>query len=344
MKVSSASADAFCRAAPQRARMALVYGPDRGLVQERVKLIREAVFGAEFDPMNHVRFTADEIEADPTRLVDEARALSLMGGPRLVEATGNDADLVRAVTVLQAEPDKLAAFVLLIAGELTPRAKIRVMAEKADGFAAVPCYSDDANMLPALIRQVLEDEHGLSVSADARQALQGHLGGDRALTLNELQKLALYVGPEAGEVTLEDVQACAPNAAGLELDRLLFAVTAGNAARVDSEFERQLAAGTDPNAVLSMLRMHLNRFMSVGVAVGEGKTMQAAIAGLRPPLFFKTKDAFTAHAREWPLPRSLTALDLVKNCLAAVRQTDAPVNALTRQCLFDIARSGSGRA
>ena len=78
MKVSSASADAFCRAAPQRARMALVYGPDRGLVQERVKLIREAVFGAEFDPMNHVRFTADEIEADPTRLVDEARALSLM--------------------------------------------------------------------------------------------------------------------------------------------------------------------------------------------------------------------------------------------------------------------------
>ena len=71
--------------------MALVYGPDRGLVQERVKLIREAVFGAEFDPMNHVRFTADEIEADPTRLVDEVlRGLSLMGGPRLVEATGND--------------------------------------------------------------------------------------------------------------------------------------------------------------------------------------------------------------------------------------------------------------
>ena len=68
--------------------------------------------------------------------------------------------------------------------------------------------------------------------------------------------------------------------------------------------------------------------------------MQAAIAGLRPPLFFKTKDAFMAQARDWPLPRSLTALDLVKNCLAAVRQTDAPVNALTRQCLFDIARSG----
>ena len=81
MKVSSASADAFCRAAPQRARMALVYGPDRGLVQERVKLIREAVFGTEFDPMNHVRFTADEVEADPTRLVDEARALSLHRRP-----------------------------------------------------------------------------------------------------------------------------------------------------------------------------------------------------------------------------------------------------------------------
>ncbi|MAH87974.1 MAG: DNA polymerase III subunit delta [Kiloniella sp.] len=340
MKISSANADAFCRTAPQRARVVLIYGPDRGLVQERVKLVRAAVFGDDFDPMNHVRFTANEIEADPTRLVDEARALSLMGGPRLVEASGNDADLVRALTALQTDLDKLAAFVMIVADELSPRAKIRVMAEKSDGFAAVPCYSDEVSVLPTLIRQVLEEEHGLSVSADARQALQGHLGGDRVLTLNELQKLALYVGADAEEVTLEDVLACAPNAAGLELDRLLFAITAGRAAQVDTEFDRQLSAGTDPNAVLSMLRLHLNRFMAVGVAVDEGKTMQAAIAGLRPPLFFKTKDVFTAQARDWPLVRSLAALDLVRDCLAAVRQTDAPTIALTRQCLFDVARSG----
>ena len=59
-----------------------------------------------------------------------------------------------------------------------------------------------------------------------------------------------------------------------------------------------------------------------------------------PATVLQDQGCLYGAGRDWPLPRSLAALDLVKDCLAAVRQTDAPVNALTRQCLFDIARSG----
>jgi len=333
-KISAGNADSFCKTAPRSARFALLYGPDRGLVQARAGLVRQAVFGDEYDPMNHVKLTASEVETDPVRLIDEARSLSLMGGPRLVEASGADADLVRALTALIAEPEMLSAFVLVTADDLNTRSKLRVLAEKTDGFGAVACYADDARTIPVLIRGVLEEQHGLTVTPDARQALAQQLGGDRALSLGALEKLALYV--RQGEVTLEDVQACAIDAAALEMDQLLFAVTAGDGARVDVEFDRQLRAGTDPNAILAMLRLHLNRFMAVGISVSEGQPLSAAVGALRPPLFFKIKDTFTAQARNWPLDRSLKALDRVRETLVSIRQTGAPAVALTRQCLFDV--------
>ena len=336
-KITPQNADRFCKTAPQSAQFALLYGPDRGLVQERAKMIRDAVFGEAYDPMNHVKLTESEVDDDPVRLVDEARSLSLMGGPRLVEASGSEASLIRALTPLLADPQTLSAFVLLTVGDLTGRSKLKQLSEKTDGFGSVACYVDDARTIPLLIRQVLEEEHGLTITPDAKQALAGQLGGDRALSLNELQRLALYV--REGEVTLDDVLACAPDAAALELDRLLYAVTAGNALVVDQEFDRQIRAGTDPNQILAVLRMHLTKFMNVGVAVAEGQTVQSAVQGLRPPLFWKVKDTFMAQARDWPLNRSMKALDRVKSCLASIRQTDAPVTALTRQCLFEVSLS-----
>lgn len=333
-KISPNAADGFCKTAPRSAQFALLYGPDRGLVQERARLVRDAVFGTDYDPMNHVKFTASEIEADPIRLIDEARSLSLMGGPRLVEASGPDADLVGALTALIKDPGTLSAFILITADDLPTRSKLRGLAEKTDGFGAVACYTDDAKTIPVLIRQVLETDHGLTIGNDARQALASQLGGDRALTLAALEKLALYV--RSGEVTLEDVEACATDAAALSLDRLLYAITAGDGAAADFEFDRQLRAGTDPNAVLALLRLHLKKFMTVGIGVSEGQPIGAAIGALRPPLFFKIKDTFAAQARHWPLDRSLKALDCVRDTLVRIRQTGAPVVALTRQCLFDV--------
>ena len=86
-----------------------------------------------------------------------------------------------------------------------------------------------------------------------------------------------------------------------------------------------------------MLRLHLNRFMNVGIGVSEGQPLSAAVGALRPPLFFKIKDAFIAQVRDWPLDRSLRALDRVRDTLVSIRQTGAPTVALTRQCLFDVA-------
>src|SRR5439155_25317564 len=79
-----AEADAYV-ARPDPARpIILVFGPDAGLVSERVDaLVRSAVEDVN-DPFALVRLDGDELAADPARLIDEANTVPLFGGRRAV--------------------------------------------------------------------------------------------------------------------------------------------------------------------------------------------------------------------------------------------------------------------
>ena len=84
MKVPAASADAFAAAPPDDIRGLLIYGPDLGLVRERAETAAKAIAGSLSDPFNNVEFTPAALREEPSRLTDEACALSMMGGRRVV--------------------------------------------------------------------------------------------------------------------------------------------------------------------------------------------------------------------------------------------------------------------
>ena len=123
--VKPADGDAFV-ARPDPARpVVLVFGPDAGLVHERVEaLIRSAVDDIA-DPFALVRLEADELSANPQRLVEEAQTIPLFGGRRAVWArTGGRYNIVPAVEALLALPQPECRIVIE-AGELRPDAPLR---------------------------------------------------------------------------------------------------------------------------------------------------------------------------------------------------------------------------
>ncbi|HYS48211.1 MAG TPA: DNA polymerase III subunit delta, partial [Xanthobacteraceae bacterium] len=55
--------------------IALVFGPDAGLVSERADAIVRAAIDDPNDPFALVRLDGDELSGDPSRLIDEAHAV-----------------------------------------------------------------------------------------------------------------------------------------------------------------------------------------------------------------------------------------------------------------------------
>ena len=102
MIVKSHEADRYAASPPKDLRVALVYGPDAGLVQERAEKLLKSVVPDLTDPFNVTDLSETVLLADPARLADEAAAISMMGGRRVVRVrgAGNDlADLLARVAV-----------------------------------------------------------------------------------------------------------------------------------------------------------------------------------------------------------------------------------------------------
>src|SRR5262249_29081639 len=84
--------------------IALIFGPDAGLVSERVQGVLRATVGNPSDPFQLVLLEGDELAADPARLVDEAGTIPLFGGRRAIWVKAGSRDFVRAVEALIAAP------------------------------------------------------------------------------------------------------------------------------------------------------------------------------------------------------------------------------------------------
>jgi DNA polymerase III subunit delta len=84
MKIAGARIESFLRRPDPALSTVLLYGPDEGLVRERVQRMIRAVLPDPDDPFGLTELSVDAVRADPALLVDEARALCLTGGRRVV--------------------------------------------------------------------------------------------------------------------------------------------------------------------------------------------------------------------------------------------------------------------
>lgn len=345
MKIPPRNAEAFVRSPDPSLRAVLVYGPDAGLVHERAQALVKAVAEDPADPFRVSELDAREIVEDPARLGDEAAALSLSGGRRAVRLRQADDDLAPHFKDFFAT-GRGEALVVVEAGDLPARSALRKIFEGAGTGAALACYRDDERSLPALIRETLGG-FGLEVTPDALAYLVANLGGDRQLSRRELEKLALYMGAqgkgakdtgaEAARIALRDAQACVGDSAALSLEDLAFAVAGGEPAGAERALQRSLQEGGHPVRALGAVARHFQRLHLVRGLTGRGETLDGAVKGLRPPVFWKRAESFKAQAAAWPPGALARALERLIEAEAACKQSGAVPETLCARTLLEIA-------
>ena len=340
MKLSG-GADAFIARPDPRVRAVLLYGPDAGLIRERMNGLTRSVAGSIDDPFHVTEFLADVLRNDPARLRDEAAALSFGGGRRVVRIR-DAADTVAEIFTRFLEDPVGDALVVVTSDDLGPRSKLRATFEKADVAAALPCYTDSSQTLEGLIRATLRGAE-LTITTDALAWLVDRLGSDRDLTRRELEKLVLYMGAP-GAITEEDVVACIGDTAALGADELIFAVGNGDQVTIQRIYARMMAEGTSPISALSAVARHIMRLHETRGRLTEGKTMDQAAAMLRPPVFFKFRGQFYAQAKKWTEPLLARALEIVAEAEIAAKSTDMPAEAVIERAFMQLAQVGRGAA
>lgn len=337
MKIQASRIDRFVANPGDNVRAVLVYGPDAGLVRERSDLLMRSAVADLSDPFLVSELNADAVVKDPALLADEAAAMALTGGRRAVrvrDCTDSVAEAAKSMLVGPASD----SIVVLQAGELGPRSKLRQLFEGHDQTAAIPCYADDIRDLDRVVAETLAAEN-LAVSPEASAFLVANLGSDRALTRSELQKLALYA-QGAERVELDDAIAVVGDSAALSLDDLCFAALDGDMTGVDRALSRSLQEGQSEVAILRAISRHLMRLQITVARVNRGEAPDRAVKALRPPVFFKRETQFKRQMQAWPAARIDRAIDLVLQAEISCKSTGIPAGAVCGRTLLQIAALG----
>jgi len=334
MEVKTGQADRFIANPPKGLNAALVFGPDAGLVQERAEKLLKTVVADLTDPFNVADLSESALIADKARLFDEAAAISMMGGRRVVRIRGAGNALAELFESFL-EDHAGDALVVVEAGDLPKTAALRKVFEGDKAAAAIACYPDSARDLPDLVRDALRSE-GFSIAPDALADAVSRLGVDRGVNRRELEKLMLYAHGQK-QISLADVRAAMGDEAEARTDAVADAAGGGDLAALDRELERLWVSDTNPAQVIRGAMGHFHKLLTASEAMSRGEPMEVALRRLRPPLHFTRADAFKAQLRRWNSDRLGDALDLLLDAEALTRTTGVPAEAVTGRTLMNIA-------
>ncbi len=334
MKLAAKQIDGYVKNPLSQGRGVLIYGPDEGAVREYAADIAKAVVDDPKDPFSVTELDEGALKEEPTRLSDELNAMNMMGGQRLVRLSAGSDKAGRLIAEIF-DASMPEAFLLVVAGELTPRNALRATFEKHKQLHALACYRDEGYKLDAMIKQTLS-QAGIRYQPAVMDYLAANLGSDRRVTRSELEKIVLYVG-DAGELTLEDAMKLVGNNAELTLDDLAEALADGNWRTVERVLHKQLREGAQPIQVLRSWMRYFNRLHVLKTTQIQTKTSdEQVIKDYKPPIFFKQVPVLRRQLGLWRAPWLEQVLVMINEAERAAKRTGSAPDAVLQQTAFDI--------
>lgn len=299
---------------PSRLRLFLFYGPDESASRGFVRTILAAL-GNEVE---RIDLNGAELKGDPARLADEAAALSMFGGARLIvvdRAGDESAAATHNVLALDAATNP----VVLLAGELKKSSALLKLVEASDLAVGVASYPVDERNAEALVGEQAA-ALGLRPVQGVAARIVAAAAGNRGIIARELEKYAAFLeaAPDAPKaLEHETVEAIGADVGEGDLSRLLAAVAGGDPNQAETELARLRAEGKDGIQLIRAALRRMTMLARLRAEVERGKSVGAVMASAGKAIFFKEQGAIQAELGRW---RGETLAKAISRLIEAERQ------------------------
>lgn len=317
-------------------RLILLHGQDEGQIAEVASAL-VAQLADPTDSLSRVQLTGAQLREDPGKLADEAAAVSMFGGARVIRVDQAGEESFEAAKLLLEAP-QAGNPVIMVAGALKKDSALLLTAERADNALALIFYEASARDLEAHA-QSLAEQHFLRFGRGVAAQLVANADHERGVLLREIEKYALYLNSGPDNVQTLESQHIAELGASFgepEMAPLVEALLAGDARTADQQMQLMGLPGI---VALRAVVRQLWRLLELRADVDGGQRPRDVIEAQGKKIFWKEKDAMTRQLTRWNTPALRAALSRMLETERAIKSRNSAGDILAAQALTGLLRS-----
>lgn len=337
MKASKSSIVRAVEQPDPNLRFYLLHGPDDAQSRALGQRLVEALAASRFV------VSGSAIKSDPAMLADEAGAMNLFGGTRVVWVEPAGDEIAPGVEALL-EANAAESPAVAIAGALRKTSALLKLAESSSEAMAFAAYAPEGADAERMVAEVGR-RFGLKIGPPVAARVAESCGNDQAIVAQELQKLALYI--DASPQSPKELDHDAIDAIGADLPEgevlhLADLALAGRVGDLAAELG-QLTRGAEGIPVVRALQRRLLLLAPARARIERGESPDAVLTSLGRALFWKDKPLISRLLSMWDSRRLATVAERAAKLEHELIFSEVPNQEALGEELIAIARAAGRR-
>ena len=187
--------------------------------------------------------------------------------------------------------------IVLNAGNLDKKSKLRSLFEKDKNLICMPFYKDDSRTLIQLANNFFRNNK-ISVSQEIVNLIVERSSGDRINLNNELNKISLFLLNKE-KINIDQVIKLTNLAENYSISELADNCLSKNIKKINKIFNENVFSVDDCILIIRTLLLKSKRLLEIKKMDNSNRNIEQIISNYKPPIFWKDKEIVKNQASKW---------------------------------------------
>ena len=187
--------------------------------------------------------------------------------------------------------------IVLNAGNLEKKSKLRSLFEKDKNLICMPFYKDDNRTLIQLANNFFRNNK-ISISQEIVNLIVERSSGDRINLNNELNKISLFLLNKK-KINIDDVIKLTNLAENYSISELADNCLSKNIKKINKIFNENVFSVDDCILIIRTLLLKSKRLLEIKKMDNSNRNIEQIISNYKPPIFWKDKEIVKNQASKW---------------------------------------------
>ena len=198
--------------------------------------------------------------------------------------------------------------IIINAGQLETRSKLRSLFEKNDDLVCIPTYPDNNDTLSKLTTIFFKKEN-IPISQQNINIIVDKCNGDRHNLNNELNKIKNYTLSKK-KISSQEILRLINLSENFEISELIDNCLAKNKNKIINILNENNFSTEDCIIILRTFLSKTKKILKLAIELEENKDINKTINSAKPPIFWKDKEIVKVQLNKWKTEK---IKELIKN-------------------------------